>query len=54
MQRERKMAVRPGRQQGSWVATVAGAETQEKVEGRLGFSFLEEKTRGSVGVEEGW
>lgn len=38
VQRERKVDVRPGRQQGSWVATVATAETQEKVEGSLGFS----------------
>lgn len=38
MQRERKVDVRPGRQQGSWVATVATAETQERVEGSLRFS----------------
>lgn len=38
MQRERKVDVRPGRRQGSWVATVATAETQEKVEGSLEFS----------------
>lgn len=37
MQRERKVDVRPGRQQGCWVATGAAAEAQEKVQGRLGF-----------------
>lgn len=38
VQRERKMDVRPGSQRGFWVATVATTETQEKIEGSLGFS----------------
>lgn len=44
--------VRTGRQQGSWVATVEIAETQEK-EGSLGFSGPEEKAMRSEGLE-GW
>lgn len=45
--------VRIGRQQGSWVATVEIAETQEK-EGSLGFSGPKEKAMRNEGLEEGW
>lgn len=46
--------VRPGRQQGYWVAPVATAETREsRGQSRIQWS-LEEETPRNVGIAEGW